>query len=88
MAIYVDRLIPRSRGPSIFRSGSCHLFADDRDELHAFARRIGLKREWFQDHPTLWHYDLTPGRRTAAVRLGAREIMTRELAEKRLPPPR
>jgi hypothetical protein len=29
-----------------------HLIADDKDELHAFAARLGLRRAWFQD-PTL-----------------------------------
>ncbi len=54
----------------------CHLFADDADceELHAFARRIGLRREWFQGN----HYDLTPGRRAAAVRAGAKELARAE----------
>lgn len=50
----------------------CHLLADeaDCDELHDFARRIGLRREWFQRN----HYDLTPARRARAVALGAREL--------------
>lgn len=54
----------------------CHLFADEADseELHAFARRIGMRREWFQRN----HYDLTPGRRAAAVKAGAREVDRRE----------
>ena len=28
-----------------------------RNELHAFAERIGLRREWFQEH-RIAHYDL------------------------------
>lgn len=50
----------------------CHLLADEADcpDLHAFAARIGMHREWFQRN----HYDLTPGRRELAVRLGAIEI--------------
>lgn len=32
-----------------FKNGSAHLTADTLDELHAFAARLGLKREWFQD---------------------------------------
>lgn len=33
----------------------CHLFSDSADceELHAFARLLGMKREWFQRD----HYD-------------------------------
>ena len=47
----------------------CHLFATTAGgrELHAFARRLGLRREWFQGN----HYDLTPTKREHALRLGA-----------------
>ena len=40
-------------------------------KLHAFARNLGLKREWFQDHRELPHYDLVRTRREAALALGA-----------------
>jgi len=36
-----------------------HLVGDSLEELHKFARGMGLKREWFQDHPQHPHYDLT-----------------------------
>jgi hypothetical protein len=36
-----------------------HLVAETLDDLHEFAQAIGLKREWFQDHPRHPHYDLT-----------------------------
>jgi hypothetical protein len=41
-----------------------HLATDsgDLDELHDFARRIGLRRSWFQDHRTVSHYDLIGGK--------------------------
>jgi hypothetical protein len=29
-----------------------HLIADSQQELHAFAARLGLKRQWFQDPMT------------------------------------
>lgn len=84
--IYVDALM-RSGAPGKYRgTGSaqaervgarnghhwCHLFADEADcpELHAFAARIGMRRSWFQGN----HYDLTPGRRYAAVVAGAKEV--------------
>jgi len=35
-----------------------HLMANTLDELHAEARRKGLKREWFQNHPRHPHYDV------------------------------
>jgi len=77
MAAYVDAL--RDWG---WRLGpSCHLAADSVEELHAFAARIGLKREWFQagkrgGRP---HYDLTARRRADAVRRGAVEAGTAEI---------
>lgn len=84
MAAYVDRLrdytawtgrmdAATRRTSSRNRHLWCHLWADTSEELHAIARRIGLKRAWFQDKPHFAHYDLTPGRRTLALRLGAVE---------------
>ena len=53
----------------------CHLYADTGEELHAFAARVGLSRSWGQlSRGGTPHYDLTPARRAAAVRAGAREI--------------
>jgi len=52
---------------------SCHLIADTLTELHSFAKRLGLKREWFQDK-ILPHYDLTCKKRRLAIRFGAIEI--------------
>lgn len=75
MTILVDRLRatePTNNWP-YYRG--CHLFTDDGNlqELHNFARRLGLRREWFQGgrHP---HYDLTTSKRRLAVKLGAREV--------------
>jgi len=51
-----------------------HLQADSGEELHQFAARLGLKRDWFQSRPgrpELDHYDLTRGKRQQALRLGA-----------------
>ena len=55
----------------------CHLFADDPDceELHTFAIRLGMHRQWF--HKDKWgcgHYDLVPTKRALAVRLGVIEL--------------
>ena len=72
MSVYVDPLVKWSNKRP-FHNGSCHLTADSDEELHAFAARIGMKREWFQPHPLMNHYDLTPRRRAAAVKLGAIE---------------
>lgn len=73
MSVYVDRIQWWPTRIRCFKEGSCHLWADTEDELHAFAKRLGLKRGWFQKHPRLDHYDLTPARRTKAIALGAIE---------------
>ena len=56
------------------------------EELHEFARKLGLKREWYQTpgygdkHA---HYDLTTGRMKNKARLlGATEVIPWELVEK------
>ena len=87
MTAYVDPSIEygelaRSRG--LRQTRWCHLTADTEAELHAFAARLGLRREWYQkrgDDDHRWHYDLTVGRRVRAVELGAVELTWREMGE-------
>jgi hypothetical protein len=75
MAVYVDSLRACLRNPNWKWHSSCHLIADTVAELHAFARGIGMKREWFQMGSGAFpHYDLTPGKRKEAVAAGAVEI--------------
>lgn len=84
--IMVDELRPwpgRAAGQAgrHFGNGksSCHMTTDGPvDDLHAFARKIGLKREWFQPHAIMPHYDLTPGRRARALSAGAEIVLIRE----------
>jgi hypothetical protein len=80
MTVYVDdSRIPARVGRLTARWS--HLIADDRDELHAFATRLGLRREWFQDKPNgRWHYDVTDSKRTQAIRQGATPITWRQAA--------
>jgi hypothetical protein len=73
MTVYVDEIRPCLPNRNWRWRESCHLFADSLDELHAFAARLGLRREWFQEHRLLDHYDLTVSKRAHAVRLGASE---------------
>lgn len=49
-------------------------FLEHTEELHAMAKRIGLKREWFQADRDGGHYDLTKAKRAQAVRLGALQV--------------
>jgi hypothetical protein len=71
MTVYVDAAVHRWRGRLW-----CHLFSPDLDELHAFARDLGLQRSWFQDPATMpkvsWpHYDTVEARRGRAISMGA-----------------
>jgi len=66
MAVYVDNAIFPWRGRRW-----AHLMADDLEELHAFAARLGIPRRKFQDRRSGAHYDIDEAMRTAALQLGA-----------------
>jgi hypothetical protein len=68
MTVYVDEAIWSWQGLKW-----CHLLADDTDELHRFAARLGIKRGSFQCPPkaTAPHYDLTGYERVRAIAMGA-----------------
>lgn len=74
MTVYVDDWFQAAQVGNL-RAVWSHLYCgpwDDLTELHDLARRIGLRRDWFQDKP--WphqHYDVTKTRRLAAIRAGA-----------------
>lgn len=75
MAILVDTVGIPNRGRVWY-----HMVSDtDIDELHRFARKIGLRREWFQDDGGLPHYDIVGTKRALAVKLGARSAAPREV---------
>lgn len=72
--IIVDRPLWRWRGRRW-----AHLASDTHyDELHAFAARLGMRREWFQGD----HYDLPDDRWDEAVALGATPVSSRELVRR------
>jgi hypothetical protein len=89
--IYVDELVgwgvtPAPGAARHFGNGkqSCHLATDDHseaglEELHQFAKKIGMQRRWFQDHRVMPHYDLTPSKRILAVKAGAVEVRPTDL---------
>ena len=82
--IMVDQIIKWPDAPRPFHNGSCHLTCDGPiEELHAFAKRIGLRRSWFQEHASMPHYDLTPRRRERALKAGAVFVEAREQARAR-----
>jgi hypothetical protein len=76
MTCYVDALRP-ARVPRTRSKYWCHLMADTEDELHAMAESIGMRRSWYQGD----HYDLTSERRILAVKKGAVEVTSRDLAK-------
>lgn len=78
--VYVDNINVWSGARPPFHKGSCHLMADDIEELHAFAQSIGLKRRWFQPKSSP-HYDLTPSKREAAILAGARPVSRAEIVQ-------
>jgi hypothetical protein len=83
VAVYVDEIMRWPTRIRCFKNGSCHLTADTLQELHDFAKRLGMRREWFQ--PRSWpHYDLTPRRREEALRLGAVFVPAKKQAKKRI----
>ncbi len=70
MPVYVDTAEWPFRGQLY-----CHVMADELDQLHAMADKIGLKRSWFQNkRGSTPHYDLAPSKRALAVANGAVEI--------------
>lgn len=71
--IYVDE-------PKFGGKNWCHMMTDgDIDELHNFAKYIGLHPVWFQDKLRFSHYDLAPSKRLLAISHGAIEVTSREL---------
>ncbi|GLH97128.1 DUF4031 domain-containing protein [Phytohabitans aurantiacus] len=87
MSVYVDNARIPARVGRISARWS-HLTADTKEELHAFASRIGLRRAWFQDKADLgggpgvhWHYDVTDTKRREALAAGAVPIDLRQMGE-------
>jgi hypothetical protein len=81
--ILVDDIRRYNNGPRGWQYW-CHMASDDLSEhgleqLHVLAVSIGLRREWFQDHPRHPHYDLPPDKRDLAIAAGAIPVTSREL---------
>lgn len=84
MSVYVDSArIPAKLGRWPARWS--HMVADSEEELHDFAAALGLKRDWFQGHARIPHYDVTDEKRREAISKGAVEITSRELVKKFAP---
>jgi hypothetical protein len=81
MTVYLDDWRQSARlGPVDDRWS--HLVADTAEELHVFASRMGMKREWFQSkdgRPHHDHYDLPERARGEALVLGAVPVSWRQV---------
>lgn len=60
------------------RMTMCHMLADNLEDLHAMADKIGVARRWFQNKPEFPHYDICKAKRAMAVQIGAVEIDRRQ----------
>jgi hypothetical protein len=72
VSVYVDHAF--AIGDWARWSGGGHLQADTAEELHSFAARMGLLRQFFQSQPgrpEKDHYDLTREGREFALAFGA-----------------
>ncbi len=81
MTVYLDDWRQPARlGPVDDRWS--HLVADTDEELHAFASKLGMRREWFQhkvSRPHQSHYDLPERSRQQALELGAVSVTWRQV---------
>lgn len=80
----IQTIWPKSSFVKKFGNQWCHMTADNLDELHALADKIGLQRRWFQAKSNVPHYDLTPTYRAKAIEAGAVEKSAREQAKERI----
>lgn len=81
MSVYIDAIVATLRTRTWPYLQACHLTADTEAQLRGFAKRLGLKRIWFQNN-TIPHYDLTRNKRQQAIRMGAIEIDRKQMAER------
>lgn len=69
MTIYVDQFPGTGWGKW---NGGGHMTCTNMFELHSMARRIELRKSWFQKK-RIPHYDLTASKRKLAIKHGAVE---------------
>lgn len=57
-----------------------HMIASDEDELHAMAKKLNLRRQWYQGD----HYDIAKTKRAKAIALGVVPITLRQCSAMRM----
>jgi hypothetical protein len=85
VSVYVDPLFEYGGSAAFKWKHSCHMYADTLEELHAMAKKIGMRSEWFQnkENGDLPHYDLRDSRRVKAIMFGAVEHTRHQMVEYR-----
>ena len=73
MTVYID-----CANLSYGRMTMCHMAADNLEELHEMAERIGLRREWFQAG-RIPHYDVSLSKKRLSIKYGAVEVDSKTL---------
>lgn len=63
--------------------GKANAMSDTWKMKHTIARKIGLKRAWFQVEGSLRHYDCIPTKRALAIQCGAKETNLRDFLKVR-----
>lgn len=63
----------------IYTDGKHLVSCCDDNELHKFAKTIGLKKNWFQNKNRHAHYDLFSEKKELAILKGATLITSKEL---------
>ena len=76
MSVYVDPIFDHGE-----KGLWCHLTGEPLEELHEFAKQLGLKRAWFQPK-SIPHYDLPPYLRQLAIDNGAIALNRKEFVKK------
>lgn len=85
MGVFVDDMRLPKKVKNLDRVWS-HMGADSLEEMHQFARKLGLKRSYFQISSSgIPHYDVTEKVRAKAVKMGAEELTTKELYQRLIP---
>lgn len=74
MTVYVDDAFIPYR-----RMKMSHMMAHSETELHAMAKKIGIKKKWFQGD----HYDICKEKRELAIENGARKASVYQMAAMR-----
>lgn len=81
MTVYIDRYLDWMVAHKPYWLGGGHLFGTDLEELHAFAKSLGLKREWYQNNQ-FPHYDLVRSKRNLAIKKGAIPVAPGQIPER------